>query len=219
MLVRSFHKPSMAGKNTPILENLLDQDGSVDYCEQFIPSDCASSLFDRLISGTAWQQESIQIGSKIMNCPRLTFWMGDPGTRYRFSGKNHHPAAWSDDLLDLRDRVTRVTQLETNSVLLNYYRNGNDSVAWHSDNEPDLGTDPSIVSISLGCARTFEIRHKQSRSSKRITLPHGSLLWMHGPFQSRWEHRVAKQPWLSTPRINLTFRLVFKRPDGSDYSV
>lgn len=204
----------MAGKNTPILENLLDQDGLVDYCEHFIPSDLADSLLDRLIRETPWQQEFIQIGQRKVPCPRLTFWIGDPEARYRYSGKNHLPAAWPGDLLDLRDKVTQVTQLEPNSVLLNYYRNGHDSVAWHADDEPELGLDPSIVSVSLGTARTFEIRHNQSRCSRRIALPNGSLLWMHGKFQSRWAHRIVKEPWLSTPRINLTFRWIHKRQHG-----
>ena len=97
-----------------------------------------------------------------------------------------------------------------NSVLANYYRGGQDSVAWHSDNEPELGVNPIIASVSLGGTRCFQMRHKKIAEERyALELEHGSLLVMQGPTQHFWQHQIPKRKY-ALPRINLTFRRISK---------
>ena len=116
---------------------------------------------------------------------------------------------WTSDLLMIRQRVEAITGVRFNSVLLNYYRDGNDSVAWHSDNEKALGTHPVIASVSFGQVRNFDIRNKTDHLLKySIRLEHGSLLIMKGDLQANWDHRIAKSVKPMKGRLNLTFRVV-----------
>ena len=144
--------------------------------------------------------------------PRLTAWFGDPRAAYAYSGVEHEPIAWTPTLADLRSRVEHAADVSFNSVLLNLYRDGMDSVAWHSDDEPELGRRPVIASLSLGAARVFQLKHKHRPDVDRvdIDLPHGSLLTMAGDCQRCWKHQIPKRRGADRPgpRINLTFRRV-----------
>jgi len=166
------------------------------------------AVLTRLVDETPWRSETIRLWDKTYLQPRLIAWYGDEGTGYRYSGKFHVPLAWTPLLLDLRGRVETATGCRFDSVLLNWYRDENDSVAMHSDDERELGRTPTIASLSLGQRRTFVMRHKTDRSLKtrRLELPSGSLLLMKGPTQRCWQHGVPKEKPRCGSRVNLTFR-------------
>ena len=174
----------------------------------------ATSLFAELQGpgSIAWRQEQIRLYGRTVAVPRLTAWYGEPGAAYSYSGLAMQPEPWSRVLLELRNRVADLAGAHFNSVLLNLYRDGADSVSWHSDDEPELGRDPVIASVSLGATRRFELRHRARRAREipvaRLALTAGSLLVMGGETQHHWQHRIPKTRKPCGPRINLTFREV-----------
>lgn len=155
-----------------------------------------------------WKQESMLIYGKPVNFPRLTSWYGDLDKPYSFSGITLHPQQWTAELQEIRTVLKDVTNLIFNSVLLNLYRNGNDSISWHSDGEKELGINPVIASVNFGQPRVFELKHNGTNEKLEISLPHGSLLLMSGETQHHWKHRVAKSNKITRERINLTFRIL-----------
>jgi alkylated DNA repair dioxygenase AlkB len=164
-----------------------------------------------LISTVPRQQQVISMYGKDVVTPRLTAWYGDKGHSYTFSGTKFDPLPWTDELLQIKQRVEKISSAVFNTVLLNYYRNANDSVAWHSDDEYELGTDPVIASVSFGQVRRFEVRNKTDHQHKyTIGLENGSLLLMKGDMQHNWEHRVPKSTKPLAERVNLTFRIINK---------
>jgi alkylated DNA repair dioxygenase AlkB len=143
--------------------------------------------------------------------PRLTAWYGDPAAQYTYSGLTWEPRPWTPTLLDLRRRLEAATDARFNSVLLNYYRDGRDSMGWHADNEPELGAAPAIASLSLGASRRFRLRPYRgglTHPSFSLDLPTGSLLLMRGPTQQHWQHELPKTARPVGPRLNLTFRWI-----------
>lgn len=169
----------------------------------------ADRLFGTLSDSIAWQQETVKLYGRVMDQPRLTAWYGDAGRSYTYSGITMHPQPWTPDLLHIRQRVEAVAGGVFNSVLLNQYRNERDSVSWHSDDEPELGVNPVIASVSFGAARRFQFKHKSVPEQRAaVDLTHGSLLLMRGPTQHFWKHQIPKSSLLHGPRINLTFRVV-----------
>lgn len=183
-------------------------DGDVVLYPKFFASEVADTFLQELTEQVAWKQERITLYGKEHDVPRLTAWYGDAGKRYRYSGITVEAATWTEPLLRIKQKIEAVSEQVFNSVLLNLYRNGEDSVAWHSDNEPELG--PVIASVSLGEQRPFQLRHKNNSFLKKsIGLPHGSLLMMGGTTQQFWLHQVPKSSRKNLqPRINLTFRTV-----------
>jgi alkylated DNA repair dioxygenase AlkB len=174
------------------------------------PAKAASALAS-LIGEVEWKQDTIGTpgGPKLL--PRLTAWQGDPGTVYIYSGIRNEPVPWTPTVLELKAAVEAQTGTQFNSVLLNRYRSGDDSMGWHADRELELGKEPVIASVSLGAARRFDLRHNESGALCSFQLTSGSLLVMHGQTQAQWRHRVPKEPGLRGERINLTFRLVTPR--------
>lgn len=168
----------------------------------------AEELLDGLIETTSWRQEQITVYGKPYLQPRLSAWFGD--SSYRYSGITLQPGSWTPTLLGIRHHVEALAAQEFNSVLLNYYRDGNDSMGMHSDDERELGSEPVIASLSLGETRNFTLKHKYRKDLKpfRLALPSGSLLIMRGKTQRYWRHGIAKSKQAGGPRINLTFRLV-----------
>jgi len=138
--------------------------------------------------------------------PRLTAWYGDPGAAYTYSGVRNEPLPWTPLLGELRDLVAAAAGAPFNSVLLNRYRDGSDSMGWHADDERELA--PVIASLSVGAVRTFELRHRGDRERIALPLASGSLIVMAGDTQRHWQHRVPKDVRAPGERINLTFRLV-----------
>jgi alkylated DNA repair dioxygenase AlkB len=146
--------------------------------------------------------------------PRLVSWHGDPGYRYRYSGQTYEPAPWTPGLARIRERLVARTGHPFNAVLANYYRDGRDSVGWHSDDERELGPrreDIAIASLSLGATRRFALRHRESGERRTIALTDGSLLVMRGLTQQHWRHALPKTAARVGPRLNLTFRII-ERP-------
>jgi len=161
------------------------------------------------IETTPWKQEIVQMYGKAIKTPRLTAWYGDNHKAYVFSGNKYDPLPWTPELLEIKSRVEPVANTEFNSVLLNYYRDGNDSVAWHSDDEYELGFKPTIASVSFGQERRFDVRQKADHAYKySVLLENGSVLLMKGDLQQLWHHRIAKSTRPMKPRVNLTFRVI-----------
>jgi alkylated DNA repair dioxygenase AlkB len=183
-------------------------DAEVYFAPQFFSKAESDSYFKRLMEEVSWQQESIKMFGKQLPMPRLTAWYGDKG--YTYSGLHNKPQPWLPVLLELKEKVEQASSQKYNSVLLNLYRTGQDSMGWHSDNEPELGQEPSIASLSFGGERKFSFKHRTRKDLKpqSISLAHGSLLLMQGPTQHYWLHQVSKTTRTVEPRINLTFRKV-----------
>ena len=171
----------------------------------------ANTLFHNLRNGTDWRQETLWIAGQKRAVPRLQCWMGDASSLYGYSGMRLEPVPWSAEVSEIKSKVETLTGQTFNSVLLNLYRDGQDSVSWHADDEPELGLHPCIASISLGAERKFELKHKRNKNipKSRIQLSHGSVLLMDKNLQQNWLHQIPKIKGLSEARINLTFRQIF----------
>ncbi|MDQ3022324.1 MAG: alpha-ketoglutarate-dependent dioxygenase AlkB [Bacteroidota bacterium] len=182
-------------------------DGKILYYENFFPNNLSNEYFDELLKNINWKHEKIKMFGKEMNVPRFTAWYGDENKIYTYSGIAMNPAKWNDSLLQIKKKIEKESKINFNSVLLNLYRDGNDSVSWHSDDEPELGINPVIASISFGAHRKFQLRHKENKKEKlSIELKHGSLLLMLDNTQHFWEHQIPKTSKKIEQRINLTFR-------------
>jgi len=156
-----------------------------------------------------WKQDRIKLYGRDIRLPRLTSWYGDSGKVYIYSGIKSEANEWNKGLLFLKEKIEQVTEIEFNSVLLNWYRDGEDSLSWHSDNERELGINPIIASANFGETRDFVMRRKDDPSKKLILpLKHGTLLLMRGELQSFWEHCVPKRKNVKGSRFNLTFRRI-----------
>ena len=187
------------------------------YEEQFLSSEEATTLFNTLLAKCAWGRQKTSFKSAV---PRDEAYYGDPGTNYTYSRREYKPLAWTPELLTLKAKVERATPTEAyaksnlsripyNAVLCNLYRNGNDSVGLHADAEPEMG--PVIASVSLGIERLFRLKGKNGHVVFAERLPHGSLLIMAGQTQNNFRHEVPKEPAITQPRINLTFRRIEHR--------
>lgn len=163
----------------------------------------ADALLATLTSGIRWEQQTALMYGKRVATPRLTAWFGDAA--YSYSGTTNPPNAWLPELEDLRARLEAQTGARYNSVLANQYRDGHDGVGWHSDDEPELGVNPVIASLSLGSTRDFKLRHQDSGEVATLPLGHGDLLVMRNESQEAWRHSVPKRAHAGA-RINLTFR-------------
>ncbi len=167
-------------------------------------------VMDTLLLDVEWTQPRIHLFGRQVHSPRLAAWYGDPGAVYRYSGMVNRPLPWTEVLSDLRVRLQDRLDQPFNSVLLNLYRDGNDAMGWHSDDEPELGEEPCIASVSLGASRRFCLRHRSDSavSTMSLDLTHGSVLVMQGPTQHHWKHAVMRTRKQVRPRINLTYRHV-----------
>lgn len=174
----------------------------LEYKPGFIDPATGDWLLEKLTRETPWKQTTQKLWDKEYLTPRLTCWYGDTD---RIAGT----LPWTPELQTIRGMVEPLAGITFNSVLLNYYRNGNDSVTWHSDKESIMGSQPIIVSVSLGQVRSFDIRKKVNHKEHySVRLEHGSFLLMKSGLQEYWEHRIAKSNKLMKARVNLTFRLV-----------
>ncbi len=165
----------------------------------------AGKLFDALRGELDLRQEYLQFFGRDVAMPRLTGWYGDPGATYTYSRLRNEPAAWTPALGQLRDGLRDALGVDLNSCLANWYRDGNDSMGWHADREPELRD--AIVSVTLGAERTFQLREGRKGTPVSVVLPHGSVLVMTVASQHRYVHRVPKERGAGE-RLNLTFRRV-----------
>lgn len=184
-------------------------DAQVCLVDPFLAPEEAASLFTELLAGIRWRQDTIKLWGKVHDVPRLQQWFADDGMAYTWSGIRMEPEPWNAPLERLRCRLQEALGLRFNTALANLYRDGNDTVGWHADDEPELGEAPTIASISLGATRDFVLRHRtETERVQTISLAHGSLLVMQGDTQKHWRHCVPRRKRVHAPRINLTFRHV-----------
>jgi alkylated DNA repair dioxygenase AlkB len=185
-------------------------DADLRYFPDFYSAAEANHLFTSLESETPWRQDTIRIAGLQRLQPRLSAWYGDSDAAYTYSGLHLVPLTWTAPLLDIKSKLEAICATSFNSVLLNYYRDQQDSMGWHSDDEAELGPTPIIASLTLGADREFALKHKNRKALRhKIKLTHGSLLIMQGLTQTHWLHAIAKEKDAVGPRINLTFRRIF----------
>ena len=194
---------------------IVERDGVVTYDPYFVDPWAGDELFQQLRAETPWKQEYLRMYGREIAFPRLTAWYGDRGASYSYSGIHNEPLAWSGALRTLRDQLRTRLGVRFNSVLLNLYRSGRDSLSWHADDEPELGEEPIIASVSLGATRRFLLKHVATGEVIEISLEHGSLLVMSGSTQGHWKHQVPKEAKVFSERINLTFRVIDARRNDS----
>ncbi|RAU84133.1 alpha-ketoglutarate-dependent dioxygenase AlkB family protein [Pontibacter arcticus] len=183
-------------------------DAEVYFIPDFFTPEESDLYFAELSQSINWKQESIKLFGRDLPMPRLTAWYGDKS--YTYSGLKNEPQPWAPVLLQLKSKIEKITGQHYNSVLLNRYRSGQDSMGWHSDNEQELGLQPGIASISFGAERRFSFRHRINKDLKplSINLTNGSLLLMQGATQRNWLHSLPKTTKPISERINLTFRYI-----------
>jgi alkylated DNA repair dioxygenase AlkB len=186
----------------------LPQGNLIYYANIGIENDAA--LFSRLKQETSWQQKDITLFGKTHRQPRLEAWYGDAGADYTYSGIKLQRLPWTPLLAALRTAISGFCNEDFNSVLLNYYPDGNHHMGLHADDEPELGQHPVIASLSLGATRRmyFRPKRKNGLSTLSIDLASGSLLIMQGATQENWKHGIRKSSVIKDARINLTFRKV-----------
>jgi len=182
--------------------------GEYIYIPDFYDTKTANSCFLSLLKTIKWEQQSMNIYGKTIPFPRLTTWYGDSDKPYTFSGITLQPHPWTKELLEIKKKIEPKAGVLFNSVLLNRYRNGSDSISWHTDAEKELGNNPVIASVNFGEERTFQLKHKITNERINIALKHGSLLIMKGELQHFWKHQIPKTKKKINERINLTFRLI-----------
>ena len=165
-------------------------------------------ILQRLMDQTIWRQEAVRIYGKVHDQPRLVSLYADPGKRYDYSGIAMHPLPWTDLLREIKRRVEDCTAESFNAVFLNLYRDHNDSMGFHSDDERELGKNPVIASLTFGATRTFVLKHKFNKDLPTVKVPltAGTVLLMKGATQHNWKHGINKQTTPCGPRVNLTFR-------------
>lgn len=184
------------------------EDGQLHYFPNALTQVEADDLMRQCITDIPWRQECIRIAGRSIPIPRLQCWIGDPDAHYCYSNMALSPQPWPDFLIGIRARIETLAANSFNSALANHYRDGADSVDWHSDDEKELGSTPIIASLSLGASRVFELKHRYKKRlcALKISLDHGSVLIMKGSTQQYWRHRIAKVKGLGEARINFTFR-------------
>lgn len=184
------------------------QNGEYLLINNFFSQIESKSIFKSLKETIKWKQESMNMYGKKVDFPRLTSWYGDNDKPYSFSGMTLQPNNWTDDLLFIKSKIEPEANVKFNSVLLNLYRNGNDSISWHTDAEKELGKNPIIASVNFGASRVFQLRHIQTKEKIDLELTDGSLLIMKGEVQHFWQHQVPKTSKTVGEKINLTFRVI-----------
>ena len=191
-------------------QQFLPFDGTATLYHDFLDAQFAMRAFNQIRDESQWEQPEITIFGNTVLEPRLSTWHNELGEGYKYSGVMRRAQPLSKTLSDIRKRCSEVTNTPFNSALVNFYRNGQDGVGWHSDNEACNGPEPTIASVSLGATRRFDMRHRKTGETIKIQLESGSLLVMAGKSQQYWVHQVAKTKRVHEPRINLTFRCVIE---------
>lgn len=187
--------------------NLLPYDGCAEYYPDFFTLEESIRYFNALKDGIDWQADQVRIFGKYLTLKRKIAWYGEEAYAYRYSQNTKIALPWTPVLETIKQHVEDLTGETFNSCLLNYYHDGNDSMGWHSDNEKMMKTGASIASISLGAERAFKFKHTLSKEIRHIMLANGSLLMMRGTIQQHWKHSLPVSKKITSPRINLTFRV------------
>jgi len=189
-------------------KNLLPYDGEALYYGHILNAEQCAMYYDALFNTIAWQHDQAIIYGKHFTTKRKVAWYGNEQYSYTYSNTTKQALTWTPELLELKQLVENISGTQFNSCLLNLYHNGDEGMAWHSDNEKALGKNTVIASVSLGAARKFSFKHKQTAEKRDILLDPGSLLVMRGTTQTHWLHRLPPTTKVKQPRINLTFRTI-----------
>jgi alkylated DNA repair dioxygenase AlkB len=185
------------------------ENGEIAFEKDWLTAIEANTYFKLFQNTLPFHQGNITIFGKTYPIPRLEAFFATGNQRYSYSGKTLISHPFTPELLDIKRKIEEISSETFNCVLVNLYRDGQDSNGWHADNEPELGKNPSIASLSLGASRRFDLRHNLSNQKLSFELNHGSLLVMKGEMQHFWKHQIAKTKKVTEPRINLTFRTIF----------
>jgi len=188
----------------------LDENSKLEYIPNFLSNEQTNYYYEKLLDHLNWHSEQIKIYGKTFWQPRLLAWYGDNGVSYKYSGIEHQAIPWTNELIELKKKIEKLTGFSFNSVLANQYRNGQDSMGWHSDNEKELGANPIIASLSFGAERKISFKSKIGKEKLDLKLRSGSLLIMSGATQQNWQHAIPKTKKEIDVRINLTFRTIYK---------
>jgi alkylated DNA repair dioxygenase AlkB len=188
------------------ITNLLPYDGIVNYYGKVMPIDKANHYLDTLLNTIQWKNDEAIIFGRHIITKRKVAWYGDEGYSYTYSNTTKQALPWTQELLELKALIEELCGDKFNSCLLNLYHDGNEGMAWHSDDEKSLGKNTSIASLSFGAERKFGLKHRLSKEPIGLILEHGSLLVMKGATQTNWLHSLPKSTKIKTPRVNLTFR-------------
>lgn len=192
-----------------IEEVLLDGQPLIRRYHPLLSPEYADDLLRNLRTKLPWEQPCVRLYGREYPVPRLQSWHGDAEACYRYSGLNMRPEAWTEELASLRAHIEAITGHVFNSVLVNLYRHGRDRMGWHADDEPELGADPWVASLSLGAVRDFALRRKgENRQALKLALRHNELILMAPALQRHWQHGLPARARIQHPRINLTFRRV-----------
>ena len=194
--------------NTEKITNLLPRDGVANYFRKVLTQKEAIHYFDHLLDTIEWKNDEVIIFGKHIITKRKAAWYGDAEYLYTYSNATKQALAWTKELLALKQIVEDLTGVPFNSCLLNLYHNGDEGMAWHSDDERSLGKDTTIASFSLGAERKFSFKHKKTKQTISLILENGSLLIMQDATQNNWLHCLPKAKKINRPRINLTFRKI-----------
>jgi alkylated DNA repair dioxygenase AlkB len=189
-------------------QELQISDGHLTLLEGFYNAEEANELYTQLLESLEWKQGTIHLFGKTHSTPRLEAFYAEKNLEYGYSGQQLKTKNFTPLLLQIKQKVEEASAYTFNSVLVNYYRDGNDSNGWHADNEKELGENPSIASLSFGTSRRFDLKHISKAEKLSIQLHSGSLLVMSGETQHFWKHQIAKSKKITTGRINLTFRTI-----------
>jgi alkylated DNA repair dioxygenase AlkB len=189
-------------------DNVLNQDGIVNYYGKILSSEETNRYFDLLMRNIQWENDDLVFFGKHVTTKRKVAWYGDSEYVYTYSNSTKRALAWKNELFELKQVVEKNAGTKFNSCLLNLYHNGNEGMGWHSDDEESLGKNNTIASLSFGAERKFSFKHKRTKQTVSLVLEHGSLLVMKGATQSNWLHSLPKSKNIIQPRINLTFRTI-----------
>lgn len=188
--------------------NLLPQDGTVNYFGKIFGKNRADDYFEKLLDKIEWKNDEAVIFGKRIITKRKVAWYGDKNFQYTYSKLTKTALPWTKELLELKEIVEKKTGEQFNSCLLNLYHDGSEGMAYHSDAEKDLKKNGAIASLSFGAERKFSFKHKTNKERIDINLHNGSLLVMKDQTQTFWLHRLPPSKKISSPRINLTFRMI-----------
>lgn len=191
-------------------QNLLPQDGCVNYYGQIFTSTEAEEYWNLLINDIEWRHDEIMLFGKKIITKRKVAWYGEKPFEYTYSKTTKRALLWTKTLAEIKHKVELKTGETFNSCLLNLYHNGNEGMGWHSDAEKDLVENAAIASLSFGAKRKFVLKHKETKEKVELHLETASLLLMKGITQKHWLHSLPPTKTILAPRINLTFRKIAK---------
>lgn len=201
-----MEQPSLQLSSCP--RHLLTYQGEAIYHGPIFTTEEASTHLSHLLTHIPWQHDEVFLFGKKIITSRQMAWFGDQNCNYTYAGKKHQALPWTKELTTIRNAVESYTKTSFNSCLANLYHEGEQGMGWHQDNEKELGSNPTIASISFGAERRFDFRHKESREKISVILENGSLLIMSGETQTHWQHQLPKTKKIKNQRVNLTFRTV-----------